>query len=306
MKMNGLALCNGDVSEELHKNDERLKHLGCENGKDVHVVHDYGLSSAFPGWFSEITLGWPDNNIRHSHKIVKILFNEKTEQGHDLLVFEFLDGSLQLTKRDEFAYQEMLTHLRLCFMGDGGILKEAPRHPSLEQIDICELDQTLIDRFNFCFLSFPNPIISVFINQVYKRFFPDIAIAYEDPRVRVHIGDARALRPGGVLSAPNDSLWCHQFDIGERDTIANCHKVFKGSVKYASTTVPAYPSGAIRFMLCATEGPEVDFNHPINPLNPKSCVVAKEQPKFYNSQTHTAAFCLPAFAKKLVHGTEEV
>ena len=49
---------------------------------------------------------------------------------------------------------------------------------------------------------------------------------------------AKALRPGGVLSAPADSLWHKNFVVA--DTIANCKKIFKGSVNYAWTTVPTY------------------------------------------------------------------
>lgn len=67
-----------------------------------------------------------------------------------------LDGNLQLTEKDEFSYQEMLTHLPLCSLpnpkkvllvggGDGGILREISRHASVEQIDICEIDEMVID-----------------------------------------------------------------------------------------------------------------------------------------------------------------
>lgn len=93
---------------------------------------------------------------------------------------------------------------------------------------------------------------------------------------------AKALRPGGVLSAPADSLWHKNFIVA--DTIANSKKIFKGSVNYAWTTVPTYASGVIGFMLCSTEGPPVNFKHPINPLNPKHNGVAKGPPKFYNSE----------------------
>lgn len=42
----------------------------------------------------------------------------------------------------------------------------------MEQIDICELDQLVID--------------------VYKQFFPEIAVGCEDPRVNVYINDGVA------------------------------------------------------------------------------------------------------------------
>lgn len=94
-----------------------------------------------------------------------------------------LNGAIQLTEKDEFVYQEMLTHLPLCSIpnpkkvfffffterlldcdrvylfkttyhilqvlliggGDGGILKEISRHSSVDRIDICEIDKMVID-----------------------------------------------------------------------------------------------------------------------------------------------------------------
>lgn len=50
---------------------------------------------------------------------------------------------------------------------------------------------------------------------------------------------ANALRPGGVLCAPAESLWFENFNIEEIK--AECRQIFKGSVDYAWTTVPTYP-----------------------------------------------------------------
>ncbi len=89
------------------------------------------------------------------------------------------------------------------------------------------------------------------------------------------------------------------------DIVSNCRQIFKGSVNYAWTTVPTYPSGVIGFMLCSTEGPPVDFKHPVNPIddaNESSCQSNRplKPLKFYNSEIHSAAFCLPSFAKKVI------
>ncbi|KAK7291644.1 hypothetical protein RIF29_06952 [Crotalaria pallida] len=302
------------------------------NGKKEYVKIPKDASLAFPGWYADES--WPGE--AHLYKIENVIFQGKSE-FQELLVFEssshgkvaILDGYIQLTENDEFAYQEMLTHLALCSIpnpkkvllvggGDGGILREISRHSSVDHIDICEMDKMVID--------------------VYKKFFPDIAVGYQDPRVHVHITDgiefinsaseatydaiildafnpmgpiadvladncflesvAKALRPGGVLSAPADSFWQKDFVIA--DTIANCKKIFKGSVNYAWTTVPTYASGVIGFMLCSTEGQPVNFKHPINPLKQGQNGMAKGPPKFYNSQIHAAAFCLPSFVDKVI------
>ncbi|XP_070055872.1 spermidine synthase 1 isoform X2 [Nicotiana tomentosiformis] len=292
------------------------------------------ISSVLPGWFSEISPLWPGE--AHSLKVEKILFQGKSDY-QNVMVFQsstygkvlVLDGVIQLTERDECAYQEMITHLPLCSIpnpkkvlviggGDGGVLREVSRHSSVEQIDICEIDKMVID--------------------VAKQFFPNVAIGYEDPRVKLHVGDgvaflknvpegtydavivdssdpigpaqelfekpffetvARALRPGGVICTQAESIWLHM-DIIEH-ILANCRQIFKGSVNYAWTTVPTYPSGVIGFMLCSTEGPAVDFKNPTNPIDTDDSHTKTRGPlKFYNSEIHSASFCLPSFAKRVI------
>ena len=95
-----------------------------------------------------------------------------------------------------------------------------------------------------------------------------------------------------------ESIWLHMHII--EDIVTNCRQIFKGSVNYAWTTVPTYPSGVIGFMLCSTEGPSVDFKHPVNPVEVNGIDTAKSPLKFYNSEIHSAAFCLPSFAKKII------
>ncbi|CAN4123970.1 unnamed protein product [Withania somnifera] len=302
---------------------------GCTNEKESSPC----ISSVLPGWFSEISPLWPGE--AHSLKVEKILFQGKSDY-QNVLVFQsstygkvlVLDGVIQLTERDECAYQEMITHLPLCSIpnpkkvlviggGDGGVLREVSRHSSVEQIDICEIDKMVV--------------------EIAKQFFPDVAVGYEDPRVNLHIGDgvaflksvpagtydavivdssdpigpaqelfekpffesiAKALRPGGVVSTQAESIWLHMHIIEE--IIANCRQIFKGSVNYAWTTVPTYPSGMIGFMLCSTEGPAVDFKNPVNPIDDESHAKTHGPLKFYNSEIHQASFCLPSFAKRVI------
>jgi spermidine synthase len=53
--------------------------------------------------------------------------------------------------------------------GDGGVLREVARHPGVEDIVICELDQEVID--------------------VSKKYLPTLAEGYNDPRVTVTVMD---------------------------------------------------------------------------------------------------------------------
>jgi spermidine synthase len=47
---------------------------------------------------------------------------------------------------------------------------------------------------------------------------------------------------------------------------------------------PSCFSGMIGFMLCSTEGPSVDFKHPVNPIDENDSHQAGRPLKFYNSE----------------------
>ena len=93
----------------------------------------------------------------------KILHEVKTEHQH-LVIFEnnfwgkvlILDGVFQLTTRDEFIYHEMMAHIPLMVMerprkvlivggGDGGVLREVLKHPSVQEATLVEIDQEVIE-----------------------------------------------------------------------------------------------------------------------------------------------------------------
>lgn len=96
-------------------------------------------------------------------KADRVLHEVKTEHQH-LVIFEnetwgrvlMLDGVCQLTTSDEFVYHEMMAHVPLMALakprrvlvvggGDGGVLREVLKHPSVEKATLCEIDRTVID-----------------------------------------------------------------------------------------------------------------------------------------------------------------
>jgi len=290
------------------------------------------------GWFSEISTMWPGEAM--SIKMEEVLFKGRSD-FQDVMVFKsasygnvlVLDGVIQCTQRDEHAYQEMIVHLPLCGLpeapkrvlvvggGDGGVLREITRHASVEKIEMAEIDKM--------------------VPEVSKKYFPQMAVGFNDPRVTVNICDGikyvqdaaegtydaiivdssdpvgpaevlfqqpffeamhRALRPGGVICTQGESLWLHLPLITE---LANmCKRVFVGgTVKYAYTTIPTYPSGQIGFMICAKAGgTPSDLTKPKRPApNVGSETASKflDTPlKYYNNDIHSASFVLPEFARK--------
>ncbi|TQE04674.1 hypothetical protein C1H46_009757 [Malus baccata] len=255
-----------------------------------------------------------------SLKVENILYRGKSE-FQEILVFEssiygkvlVLDGLVQLREKDESAYQEMIAHLPLCSIPspktvlvvggvDGGVLREVSRHPSVEHIDICEIDKMVIDD--------PRVHLHIADATEFLRLAPEgkydaVIVDSSDP-----VGPAqelvekpffetiaRALRPGGVLCNMAESMWLHTHLI--QDLISVCHQTFKGSVEYAWASVPTYPSGVIGFLLCSTAGPPVDFKNPVNSIEKLEGALLREL-KFYNSEMHSAALVLPSFLRREV------
>jgi spermidine synthase len=74
-------------------------------------------------WFHEINAQWPGQ--ANSLQIQEVLHTE-TSKYQELMVFQScnhgnvltLDGVIQVTERDEFAYQEMMAHLPMAAHGN--------------------------------------------------------------------------------------------------------------------------------------------------------------------------------------------
>jgi hypothetical protein len=92
-------------------------------------------------------------------KVKKVLHHEKSKY-QDVLIFEstdygtvlVLDNVIQCTERDEFSYQEMITHLAMHSHpnpkkvlviggGDGGVLREVVKHEGIEEAVLCDIDE---------------------------------------------------------------------------------------------------------------------------------------------------------------------
>ena len=120
----------------------------------------------------------------------EILHEVKTEHQH-LVIFKnqtwgtvlMLDGVCQLTTSDEFIYHEMMAHVPLMVMdkpkrvlvvggGDGGVMREVLKHPTIEKAMLCEIDRTVIDTA--------------------LKYYPEIpGNTFDDERTVVVIADGR-------------------------------------------------------------------------------------------------------------------
>ncbi|MCI5778599.1 MAG: polyamine aminopropyltransferase [Lentisphaeria bacterium] len=247
----------------------------------------------------------------------KIEVYETRKLGRLLL----LDGIIQLTSADEFAYQEMMAHLPYYVHGapenvlvigggDGGVLRELGRHPGIRQLDLCEIDFEVI--------------------RAAQEFLPELACGFNDPRVRVNIADGseyvkshpeeydliivdstdpggpgaplftadfyadlkRALRPGGVAATQAESPWLLPDVVGRLLTAAGRNFLH---ADYAAISVPTYPTGMIGCCVAS------DDRNPAEPAREPEAELARTL-RYYNAEVHRAAFAKPQFVKRILSG----
>uniref|UniRef100_A0A8C3Q1R1 Spermidine synthase n=1 Tax=Chrysolophus pictus TaxID=9089 RepID=A0A8C3Q1R1_CHRPC len=194
--------------------------------------------------------------------------------------------------------------------GDGGVLREVVKHPTVESVVQCEIDEDVI--------------------QVSKKYLPGMAVGYSSAKLTLHVGDGfefmkqnqeafdviitdssdpmgpaeslfkesyyqlmkTALREDGILCCQGECQWLHLDLIKEMRQF--CKSLFP-VVEYAYCTIPTYPSGQIGFMLCS-KNPNTNFREPVQQLSQQQ--VEERSLKYYNSDIHRAAFILPEFARK--------
>ncbi|PYH99680.1 spermidine synthase [Aspergillus ellipticus CBS 707.79] len=278
------------------------------------------------GWFSEQSGMWPGQAM--NLKVNQILHHEKSKY-QDVLVFEssdygtvlVLDNVIQCTERDEFSYQEMITHLAMNAHpnpkkvlviggGDGGVLREVVKHETVEEAILCDIDEAVI--------------------RVSKKYLPGMSIGFQHPNVKVHVGDGfqflkerqnefdviitdssdpegpaeslfqkpyfellrDALREGGVITTQgSENQWLHLSLI--TDLKKSCKEVFPVA-EYAYTTIPTYPSGQIGFMVCCKDA----TRNVKEPLRSWTREEEERLCRYYNQDIHRASFVLPNFARK--------
>lgn len=286
------------------------------------------------GWFREISeRSFPGQSF--GLKVEKILYSKKSA-FQDILVFQssnfgnvlVLDGIIQCTERDEFAYQEMITHVAMFAHrspprrvlviggGDGGVIREVLKHPSVEVATLVEIDDTVI---NLSEKYFPQMSCSLkddrteIVMEDGFQFLQKLSKCSQDNKYDVIITDStdpegpaenffkesyfqllnNALAPNGLtISMASENIW---LDINR---LANLRKdaarVFPVA-KICTCMIPSYTSGQISLLCCSQDG-TVDVSHPSRHIDNEDQMF-----KYYNSAIHSASFILPTWAKDIIY-----
>ena len=258
-------------------------------------------------------------------KVESVVFRETTEH-QDLVIYETsqwgrvmaLDGIMQVCERDEFIYHEMLTHVpilahgnarNMCIIGggDGGILREALRHP-VDQVTMVEIDASVVE---LCTTHLPSISNGAFDDPRTNLVIADGArfIAETEQRSDVIIVDSTdPIGPGEVLFTSEFYRHCKSrlTDGGiivtqsgvtmiQGDelttTVRRLGEHFADSSAYIAP-VPTYAGGFMAFGW-GTDNPDLR-------KLPTDMLVARYkqadiQTRYYNSDLHVGAFALPTY-----------
>jgi len=227
-----------------------------------------------------------------------------------------IDEVIMLTEADEFCYHEMIAHVPLCVHpkakkvlviggGDGGTVREILKHDSVNEVDVCEIDEKVIEiskrHFPYLANSFDDSKVKIYCEdgnkfiKSHKDEYDIIIVDSSDPigpaevlfRREFYEAIFQALKDDGIVVAQAESFFYHQKII--KSLFSFIRDIYPIS-EYYYTLVPTYPSGIIGFTFCSRK------YHPINDFNEIEALKLNNL-KYYDRGIHKAAFNLPTFAQ---------
>lgn len=277
-------------------------------------------------WFAETLYAGPSGEGYAQRFEVKRTLKRLKTDVQDLVIFETphygrvlaLDGIVQTTTRDEFAYHEMMVHVPLFAHGrakrvlivgggDGGCLREALKHP-VERVTMVEIDRTVVD---LCTEFMPSLSDGAFENERAELIIADGIkyMAETDEAFDVIIVDStdpigpgevlfteafyadckKRLTPGGILVTQNGVPNFQPDEMGNSRARLSPHFA---DVSFYLTVVPTYIGG---FMALgwATDDKTLRALTEAD-LSPR-LAAASFATRYYTPAVHAAAFALPRF-----------
>lgn len=230
-----------------------------------------------------------------------------------------LDGIVQTTESDEYAYHEMLVHVPLLAHGkvrrvmvvgggDGGILREVLRHPTVEHAREVEIDPDVVElcREHMPGLSdgaYDDPRTELIIGDGLKimaemdETYDVIIVDSTDP---VSVGevlftqkfydDCHAhLAPGGILTTQSGVPFLQSQEL--IDTHERLKTAFADAAEYL-TVVPTYIGG---YMALGWGSDEPGHRRvPLATLQERYDAAGLKT-RYYSPEIHLRAFALPPF-----------
>jgi spermidine synthase len=273
-----------------------------------------------------------DLGFRMSFRVDKVLYELQTEHQH-LVLFEqpffgkmlMLDGATQISKRDEFIYQEMMSHVPLFAHGnardvliigggDCGIAEEVLKHKTVKSLTQVEIDAKVIEFAKEHFPEFTGP---VFADKRFTSVIDDGAkyVAKTDRRFDVIIVDStdpigpgkilfgqkfyagcrRCIKKGGVLVTQNGVPFFQRNEL--TITMSRYLRLFGDATCFVAA-IPIYVGGHMA-MGFASENARLR-RQPVRTIAQRYRKAGSFKTKYWTPEVHVAAFAQPRFIADLV------
>jgi len=265
----------------------------------------------------------------------RVLFDSETEHQR-LIIFDnadfgrvmMLDNVVQVSTADEFVYHEMMSHVPLFAHGrakkalivgggDGGVLREALKHPDLEEVTLCEIDHSVI---SLCREHFPGVSAGAYDDKRTRIVIADGTkfVAETDDRFDVimvdstdpigpgavlftrefYAGCRRCLTPGGLLVTQNGLPFLQAAEL--KQSVGYFCELFQDAFAYLAST-PSYFGGPMSYGW-ATD--DADLRHLRHDAIERRYADAGAFPtRYWRPDVHVAAFALPNYVRELVEGS---
>jgi spermidine synthase len=285
-------------------------------------------------WIAE-TL-FDELGFRMTFKVKKVLYEVQTEHQH-LVLFEqpffgkmlMLDGATQITKKDEFIYQEMMSHVPLFAHGkardvliigggDCGIAEEVLKHKSVKRLTQVEIDPAVVEFAKEHFPEFTKP---VFADKRFESVIDDGMkyVARTDRRFDVIIVDStdpqgpgkilfserfyracrRCLNPGGVMVTQNGVPIFQPQEL--RSSVAKFRRLFADGGCYVAA-IPTYVGGHMA-MGWASDDTRLR-QVAVKTIAQRYRKAGNFSTKYWTPEVHAAAFALPRFIADALPATK--
>ena len=264
----------------------------------------------------------------------RVLYEMETEHQH-LVLFEqpffgkmlMLDGATQISKRDEYIYQEMMAHVPLFAHGhaqdvlivgggDCGIAEEVLKHRTVKSLTQVEIDPAVIEFAKEHFPEFTKP---VFADPRFKsviddgakyvaateRCFDVIIVDSTDPigpgkilfGAKFYAGCRRCMKPGGVLVTQNGVPFFQNKELAT--TMVRFRRLFADATCYVAA-IPVYVGGHMA-MGIASDNKRVR-RHSVQTIARRYRKAGTFKTRYWTPEVHVAAFAQPRFIAELVAG----
>jgi spermidine synthase len=285
-------------------------------------------------WIAE-TL-FDDLGFRMSFEVDKVLYELQTEHQH-LVLFEqrffgkmlMLDGATQISKKDEFIYQEMMSHVPLFAHGhakdvlivgggDCGIAEEVLKHRTVKRLTQVEIDPAVVEFAKEHFPEFTKPVFAdsrfelviddgaKFVAKTDGRF-DVIIVDSTDPQgpgkilfgAKFYAGCKRCLKDGGVLVTQNGVPFFQNNELAE--TMQKFRRLFVDASCYVAA-IPVYVGGHMA-MGIATDDKSLR-QHPVKTIAERYRKSGSFKTMYWTPEVHVAAFAQPRFIADLVAQTD--